>query len=183
MQLLQTSVPGERRLSRWMAENWSVPADFSWPFTSCSHRIVLLDVTQIQSLIQHCGAALHATAIRHTISGATQSRYRQILGDAVYNFALKRAGLLLADIPEEHQSCQPALDDLELSIRQRGLECIQYCLADAPAELLTRCELMLPPDHSLPGPVAAPINADSIWKLVKRIVLTEISHELKPCFN
>ena len=183
-EILQASSNGERRLATWIAEHWQLDSAFQHNFDVSRHRIAMLSPQQLESLILHGGAAIHADFITRNIDRATQSAYKNLLGPDVYNFALKRAGFLTGGLPKALLDVQIESGNVAESLLHVGLQCVVTCLHDAPAELRQRVELMLPPDFPAYRDVPPTADhVDAIWTFVKRLLLTEIAPELNTCFN
>lgn len=138
-QLLQKSAAGETRLRNWMSQEWDLAAEFRYDFAEPRHRLALLSPVELQSLKLHCGAAIHCSTITHTIDRERQSVFREVLGDDIYNFALKRASFLTGKLPEELKVATTAGELLN-----SGQRCINVCVHDAPQELARRMALAFP---------------------------------------
>lgn len=170
------------RLHDWMTAAWGINLQERWEFARPSERIALLSPDQLGSLVTFCGAALHATAIQQAIDRDTQAAYRAALGEEVLQFALRRASLVTGILPEPLTSQRPRPDEVADSLTRRGLECLSLCVIDAP-RLRERLEWSLPPDQTLAGRTGERGWAEPVWQCVRRILVTEIAFELKPCFD
>ena len=180
--LVQSSVAGQRRLTNWMTSEWQIDPDFQWSFEKARHRLALLASEQLESLIIHCGAATHAAAITRNIDRSTQIRYKEVLGENAFNFAIKRAAFVTRGLPDSLTSVQPQQDEIKTSVRNCGLNCIAICLHDVPVELMHRVTLMLPPSKKMSLENSA-TDVESVWPFVRRLLLTEVAQELNSCFN
>ncbi len=181
--LLQNSAAGQRRLRNWMNETWNLDPEFHHTFAEPRHRVALLAPDRLQSLKLHCGAAIHSVDIARAIDRSKQTEFRELLGENAYNFAMKRASFLIGKLPDELKAAPTTVDEIISS----GQRCIASCLQDAPGELLRRLELALSPASPLSVQQEGRAERDAehtkpIWTFVKRILLTEVAPEMKPCF-
>jgi hypothetical protein len=178
-----TSPRGERQLSQWTIGRYQLaPAGF-WQFDYVPQRLALLDAEQLRSLMRFAAAAAHHSRIASLIGGTQLRDVKQTLGDEAYNFALKRAALTVGPKPIE-AVVSPETPLTAEVISQTGVSWLRTCLgADSP-ELLKRTSLKLAAASALSTetPPAA-IDRDRCWRIVKRILLTEIAPEATACFN
>lgn len=172
---------GEHKLSGWITKQHSLsPAGF-WRFEYPPQRLALLEPAHLHSLARFAAATAEHGRIISLIGGPTLRDAKQILGDAAHSFALKRAALTIGLKPLETDSSTPLSAE---TIARAGASWLRTCLgADSP-ELLKRTSLKLPAAFAVsPETPPASIDRDRCWKILKRILLTEIAPELAPCFN
>jgi hypothetical protein len=177
---LLTSPRGERRLSAWVSSRYDLATEGFWRFEYPPQRLALLDSETLQKLVVTAGAAIHHQQVTGLIGGTQIRDVKQGLGEQIYQFAIKRASLLVGP------SNSPAATsgNLVAAIGRTGLSCLRTCLgADSP-ELLRRVSLKLPKQSAVtPQSPDSSMDGERCWKLMKRVLLTEISPDLAPCFN
>ncbi|HVJ69771.1 MAG TPA: SctK family type III secretion system sorting platform protein [Caulifigura sp.] len=172
---------GEHKLSGWIARQAGLSPDGFWRFEYPPQRIAVLEPGQLLALARFAAATAEHGRIVSLIGGGMLRDVKQVLGDAAYNFALKRAALTIGPKPLETDTSAPLSGE---SLARSGASWLRTCLgADSP-ELLKRTSIKLPAAFAiLPETAPASIDRDRCWKILKRILLTEIAPELAPCFN
>ncbi len=176
--------PGaERALSRWVTRQHGLsPAGF-WRFEYPPQRLALLDPPQLQSLLQFAAAAALHVRITGLIGGTQIREAKQALGEAAYSFALRRASLAVGPKPVEPEWAAGAPLSAD-RLHATGVSWLRSCLGNDSPELLKRTSLKLPSGWAItPDTPAAAVDRDRCWRILKRILLTEIAPELAPCFN
>lgn len=171
---------GRRRLHRCVGSHWSLEfdADFSEP----RHRLLLLSPSECGLLSRYCGAALHAPAITKIIDRTTKKGLTDYYGEEIHEFVLRRASMLINKLPAAMITERFEIAEVE-SIEQAGRNCLRICMHDLPVASRNRAELLLP-DGEIFADGKSPQDdvVSKIWSFVTRILFTEISTELKPCF-
>ncbi len=121
--------------------------------------------------------------IAQTVLGPQIRALRESLGDADRQFALKRAGFLVRQLPAELEP-QSLASDAAGQASEIGWFAIRGCLTGAPPAIMERLALKLPPGTEIRRPASLPETAVvAISRMTQRIVAFEVSPELAPCFN
>jgi hypothetical protein len=179
---LAQSPRGERHLSGWIAREYGLSPDGFWRFEYPPQRLALLDPPVLLDLVRYSAAALCHRSMTALIGGSTLRDVKQFLGEQAYHFALKRAALVVGPASAEQSPLRGSLSALALAAS--GVSCLRTCLGGDAPELLRRTSLKLPAAMaiSVETPVAA-MDRDRCWRIIRRILLTEIAPEVAPCFN
>ena len=183
-QLLLNSRRGRGRLAHWVMTQREFDAVGFWDFANPRRRLALLQPSELSELIRYVGTAVHANQIARTIDRNSLTQYRETLGEPLYNFAVKRAPLLIRKMPEGLATPRESNQQIVQWISATGQSCVNFCLRSEPADLRTRMELALPAAEGkeLDVEVTEELQ-ESVWNLTKRILLTEIAPQLRSCFN
>lgn len=182
LQQLRSSRRGERKLSRWIAEKWNLGDHGAWDFSNIRWRLVLLDYSTLFRLMQFLGAAACRQQIANILDHDQQKKLKADIGDDVYLFALKRATFLTKNLLDPLKS-EPDIS-LPSKLMASGRECLASCLNDLPRELLDRLRLKFPNSLDLESTANMAMEQRiTIWKNVKRILISEVDPPLAPCFN
>ncbi|HVJ87854.1 MAG TPA: SctK family type III secretion system sorting platform protein [Caulifigura sp.] len=180
--LLQ-SPRAERQLSAWVIKHHGLSPTGFWRFEYPPQRLAILDPPHLESLIRFTAATAITPRIIALIGGAQLREAKQSLGDDAYQFALKRASLVAGPKPIE-TDLPPDAPLTAANITATGLAWLRTCLGNDSPELLKRTSLKLPAAWAItPETRPASIDRDRCWKILKRILLTEIAPDLAPCFN
>ncbi len=177
---LLASPRAERQLSRWVVRHHGLsPAGF-WRFEYPPQRLALLEPEALAQLVRFAAATANYPKILSLIGGGTLREVKQTLGEGAYSFALKRAALTVGPRPLESDA-SPVTGE---SLVRTGLSWLRTCLGSDSPELLKRVSLKLPAGWTIsPETGAASLDRDRCWKILKRIVLTEIAPEFSTCLN
>ena len=180
---IQTSPRGSRRLGQWI-ESYQGPLPSPvWDYSSPVRRLALLPAGTFAQLVLTTGVAVCSPMISKLIDRSTQERFREGLGEDLYRFAVKRASLLVRDVPHRlipaNLSMQPADQMLEV-----GRTCLGAVLRDEPSAVLRRLELKLPWNLANASHLdISPKEHQGLVSTVERILLREIDPGLRPCFD
>lgn len=180
--VLLANPASERRLSEMIARQASLSPNGYWEFEEPPRRLALLDGESLLRLTKLTGAAVLHPALSAIIGGTALRDIKTKLGDDVHHFAVKRAPLLFSGPRPTVPSSSG--NDLVEHVLGAGRTWLSTCLgADSP-ELLRRVAIKLPSssESASQASVKQP-SRESAWKLMKRIVATEIHPELAACFN
>lgn len=178
---LRRSPRGRHRLSRWIASRWDLSVPDPGEFKDPPRRLALLEYTLLERLIALIGAAVYSRKIALAVDRDTQTRLKQSLGDD-YLFAVKRAPFLVKDLPE--RLAQPIGPDPRNQLQKAGRVCVLNCIPDASSALWQRLALKFPPGAPLDrGDTLNDSERSSVWKSLKRILVSEVNPAVAPCFN
>lgn len=171
------------QLSDWIVRQFQLDPGGHWDFMETRLRLALLPIETLERLTRLLGlAALHRD-VAHVVRGPQIRALRESLGDADYEFAVKRASLLVRQIPAELKP-QSLIDDAVRQVADHGQRALAWCLSGAPQAVIERLALKLPPNSQLH--VQSPPSTDAmetVCRLAHRIIAFEVAPELAPCFN
>jgi YOP proteins translocation protein K (YscK) len=181
LERLRRSPRGQHKLSRWISERWGLDAPDVGEFEDKPRRLALLEYTALERLVTLIGAAVYSRRIALAVDRDTQVRMKQSLGDD-YLFAVKRAQFLVKDLPE--RLAGPLGPDPRRQLREAGSACVLGCFPDASRALRQRLALKFPPGAPLDcGDSLNDSERASVWKSLKRILVSEVNPAVAPCFN
>lgn len=183
LERLRQSARAERQLTEWITLRFELDPRGCWDFEQPRRRFALLPAAQLERLVRLVGiSALHRQLAR-IVLGPQIRRLREALGEADYQFAIKRASFLVRQFPAELEP-QTLAEDVLAQAAGLGGQVLRGCLAGAPPAVMDRVALKLPPEWDLRR--VAPLAEEAVqsaFRLAQRVLTFEVAPELAPCFN
>lgn len=180
---LRQSRRAERTLSDWVVKRFELDPRGHWDFAEPRWRLALLSRETLDRTARLAGIAALHRHIAKVLLGPQIRGLRESLGEADHQFALKRAGFLVKQLPAELEPASLA-SDVAQQASEIGWRVVRGCLTGAPPAIMERLALKLPATADVRRP--APLPADAVapvFRLAQRIVAFEAAPELAPCFN
>jgi hypothetical protein len=173
----------ERVLSDWVVKRFELDPRGHWDFAEPRWRLALLTGDQITRTARLLGVAAMHRRIAQTVLGPQIRALRESLGEADHQFAVKRAGFLVRQMPAELEPQSLAANAAEQAL-DIGWRAVRGCLTGAPPAIMERVALKLPAVVDVRRPASLPSHAvGAVFRLAQRIVAFEVAPELAPCFN
>ena len=177
---LAETIDQNPRLWRYFPSSDLPPA--FWDFRVEPHRLALLDDLTLTRLAQAWGASVWAPRLAGLINRPEALRVRESLGPELYAYALKRGRFQLGSLRESFLTGEAAPDSLDRArLEQCGLSAINQCWQDAPAPLQARLSGRWRPLAA--GELLPPDLRRQTWAWLKKILLTEVAPQWRPCFT
>ena len=153
-----------------------------WDFSEPRKRLTLLDSTHLESILNHAGAALLHEEIAREIARQKLAELIQRYGKDLYEFALKRAPVLVGS-PKVFPAFPPP-ESLAVGVEQAGRTLFQYCFQQQPDSVLHRLELRFPVAWNWDWSGRQPeIVSETAWRWLHRIAAREVAQETALCFE
>jgi hypothetical protein len=180
---LRGSRRAEQTLSSWIVKRFELDPRGHWDFAEPRWRLALLSGDQISRTARLLGVAAMHRRIAQTVLGPQIRALRESLGESDYQFALKRAGFLVRQMPAELEP-QSIASDAAGQAAEIGWFAVRGCLTGAPPAIMERVALKLPPETDIRRPASLPASSVAgVFRMTQRIVAFEVAPELAPCFN
>lgn len=184
---LLSSPRGARRLSERLLNAHSVPLAGASALLNPAHRLALFDTEFLQRLMRYAGAALQADRIAHIIEAPKVRALRLLIGEEVVYFALRRAPFLFKPAPEliaRRPLTGGEPEALARDIETAGQDCLEVCLARAPAGLTQRLAFKFPVAREWRfAPEISPVTSDKAWNLLRLIATKELASNFALCLS
>lgn len=172
----------ESALTAWIAERFGLDARGYWDFAEPRWRLALLSGAQWARTARLLGVAALQPQLAKLLDGPRVRRARTSLGADDYAFALKRASLLVRQLPPEIE-IPPLADDVAAQADDWGWRLLRGCLTGAAPSLLERLTLKLPLDRDVRGgsPLSL-VGCTALFAQVQRLIVREAAPEEAACF-
>ena len=179
---IQQTSSAVARFSEWCEKQFDLRSTRLWEFQDVKRRLVLFDQQTLQRLTLMVGATIFRRQISTVIDKSTQSQLREQLGDDVYQFAVKRANYFVGPTPIEPD--EPIGNGVATQFRRVGETYLLSCLVDQPAEVLKRFHFKLEPTSVERAVKASSDDKNDVsWKMLQRIITSELKVPLASCFS
>lgn len=170
-----------RRLSEGLLQRLEPRPEPCWDFADARRRLALMTPDSLLRLLLHAGATLLSTQISHEIGHDRIHEFVASHGEALHQFALKRAPILVASLPKLPPL--PAVESLARSVEASGRFVLELCFRGQPRGLRQLSALRLPADWPWEWErPAAPDAIDAAWVWLRRLAVHETNPEFAPCF-
>ena len=170
---------GVRRLSDLLLKAHGMEGETWYDFSQPWWRFALLPPGIIDTLVMYGGLALAHRRIATTVDKAALTRLKASIGKRAYQFAVKRASLMVG---RAHHVDMDGLgqDDLGHHIRQLGTTHFLSQFNNAPTAIAARLAFKFAPDMAGAAVNQVPDEADG--SLFKRILIHEIDSKWQRLF-
>lgn len=171
-----SGLPPGMRAKRWLS-SWIIThlcPGFIYDFSFPGRRLALLEHRTLCKLITLAGLCSIADCLSRTVDGESIRELKHALGRDSYDFAMKRAPLLIGGL---HLPRMAMKNDLKLSEKafRCGHKILEKIMAGAPKPLTDRLRLKFtrPTTWDFSQP-AGEETRDICWRLMHKILITEV---------
>jgi hypothetical protein len=171
---------GKKGLSDIILVEYELKDNYFYDFSKPYHLLALLPDDLFNKLLLFAGAYLNYKKIINIIEKDRLKEIKNILGSDLYNLALQKAKFVIGNMDTEFILSDNKSNFME-NINITGKKITEYLFSSEPYPLTKRIELRFPIDSNLS--FNNDIDEDkknSLWILIKKILLQDVSPQWKP---
>ena len=176
---LKSSSRAEKRLSVQILAYTGLDTCFIYDFSDPRRLLALLGDDHLKRLVFLTGIAVNAWRIGRVVGRESLKTIKHQLGIDGYRFALHKAPLLTGSMRYALREKFTSSDIAECANRC-GMRYLQVCLSGQPYALTRRLALKFPRQLNLEfNLLAVDHERESVWQLLKKILIYEVGPEWK----
>lgn len=182
LQKIRTNSLAIKQFSKLVSDRFALTDQYFYDFAEPRLRLALVSPAVLNKLFLYAGAAYCSENIAKVIDRESVINLREIMGNELYLFALKRAPLL---VPEKPNIKIPSEDTHTLyqNVMTASQLCFEMVFAGAPHNLIRRLTLKFSKAIDWNFNISLTSNdRDKVWTFLHRILIKEIASEWSPCF-
>ena len=180
---LRKNKRAEKRISSLILERFELEGKYFFDFEEQCRRLALIDLESLSNLVFFAGTALNAKRLSGIIERETLLSLKKDIGEKVYQFALKRAPILIGRVEAPFVMEQQS-SGYRQHIMQCGMKCLKACFDGEPAALTKRLLFKLHSRFSQDfEEQVQDIEKDRAWNIMRKILLMEVNPGWAPYFS